>query len=171
MVYQRSEMFNDIVLFKHKPFHFRDIWGFLDHRNGDAWVSNLFLDFCTDICHHKRMIQKIEKWRIQELAQVLKRLSILMQEGKNSDWGSVFSHYAHEAQNIVGHRTFDMDALRRLSNNIVNCFAGGSSLRNLVLLQKEPINMDALNQEFRETIRLLFTILGSFEEKWKEPIH
>lgn len=117
------------------------------------------------------MIQKIEKWRIQELGQVLKRLSILMKEGKNSDWGSVFSHFSHEAQNIVGHGTFDPEALKRLSNNIINCFEGGSSLRNLVLLQNEPTKMDALNKEFRETIRLLFTILGSFEEKLKEPIH
>ena len=94
-----------------------------------------------------------------------------MKEGKNSDWGSVFSHFAHEAQTILGHRTFNLDALKRLSNNIIHCFEGASSLRKLVLLQKEPMKMNALNQEFRETIRLLFTILGSFEEKWEEQVH
>ncbi len=124
-----------------------------------------------DICHYRLVIQKIEKWRIQELEQVLVRLSVLMKEGKNSDWGSVFSHFAHEAQSIVGHKTFDLDALKKLSNNIIHCFEGGSSLRKLVLLQKEPMKMDVLNQEFRETIRLLFTILGSFEEEWEEQVH
>lgn len=117
------------------------------------------------------MIQKVEKWRIQELGQVLKRLSLLMQTGKNSDWGSVFSHFSLEAQNIAGHNKFDLNAIKRLSQNIVTCFEGGSSLRNLVLLQKEPKQMETINQEFREAIGLLFVILASIEEKLEEPIN
>ena len=47
------------------------------------------------------MIQKVEKWRIQELEQVLIRISLLMRKGSNSDWASVFSHCAQEAKHLA----------------------------------------------------------------------
>ena len=91
------------------------------------------------------MIQKVEKWRIQELEQVLNRLAMLLHKGKSSDWGNVFSHFAQEAQNIAAHRKFNLDALKRLSQNIVNCFEGISSLRNLVLIQENPQKKGCMN--------------------------
>jgi hypothetical protein len=117
------------------------------------------------------MIQKVEKWRIQELEQVLNRLALLLMKGKSSDWGNVFSHFAQEAQNIAAHQKFNLDVLKRLTQNIVNCFEGVSSLRNLVLIQENPKKKDTLNREFREALRVLFAILASIEEKWTEPIN
>jgi hypothetical protein len=117
------------------------------------------------------VIQQVEKWRIQELIQVLNRLSLLLRKGENSDWANVFSHYALEAQYLADHTKFNLDMLKRLAKNIANCFDHISSLRNLVLTHENARKMDILNREFRKTIRLLFEILASIEEKWTEPVH
>ena len=117
------------------------------------------------------MIQKIEKWRIQELEQSLNRLSLLLRKGKSFDWANVFSHFAQEAKVLVDHKKFDLDKIKRLAQNIVNCFDHVSSLRNLVLTHENARKMDILNREFRKTIRLLFEILASIEEKWTESVN
>lgn len=117
------------------------------------------------------VIQKVEKWRIQELGQVLDRLSLLLRKGENSEWANAFSHFTQEAQNLAAHKKFDLDVLKRLAKNIVHCFDDASSLRNLVLIQKNPNHMEILNQEFRDVIRLLFEILASIEKKWTELIN
>lgn len=116
------------------------------------------------------MIQKVEKWRIQELEQVLNRLSLLMRKGANPDWANVFSHYALEAKLLADHKKFNLDMLKKLAQNIVNCFDHVSSLRNLVLTHENARKKEILNQEFRNSIRLLFEILASIEKKWTESI-
>ena len=117
------------------------------------------------------MIQKIEKWRIQELEQALNRLSLLLRKGQNFDWANVFSHFAQEANKLADHQKFNLDMLKRLAQNIINCFDHISSLRNLVLTHENPRKMDILNREFRNAIRHLFEIITSIEKKWTEPIH
>jgi hypothetical protein len=116
-------------------------------------------------------MQKIEKWRIQEMAQVLNRLSQLLRLGDNSEWANVFSHFAKEAQNLIDQKILKLDGLKRLSQNIINCFDSTSSLRNLVLIQENNKKMEILNQEFRDTIRVLFEILAAMEEKWTESVN
>lgn len=133
--------------------------------------GNPVLDFPWNICHYEIAMQKVEKWRILELEQVLNRISKLLKEGQNPDWGSVFSHFALEAHTIVVREKFDLDALQRLLRNILACFERDSSLRNLELSQKEPKNREALNKEFRETIGRLFAILSAIEKKWQEQIN
>jgi len=117
------------------------------------------------------VIQKVEKWRIQELGQVLNRLSLLLRTGENTEWANVFFHFTQEAQNLAAHKKFDLDVLKRLAQYIINCFDSTRSLHNLVLIQKNPKHMEILNQEFRDTIRLLFEILASIEEKWVESVN
>ena len=117
------------------------------------------------------MIQKVEKWRIQELEQMLKRISLLLRRGQNSDWASVFSHYALEAKNLADHKKFNLDMLKRLTQNIITCFDHVSSLRNLVLAHENARKMEILNREFRNAIRLLFEIIASLEEKWIDPVN
>jgi hypothetical protein len=117
-----------------------------------------------------KVIQKIEKWRIQELEHSLDRLAALMRQGKNPDWASVFSHFSHEAKSLTLNNRFSLDSLKRLVQNIANCFEGISSLRTLVLLHQDPKQMEILNQEFRDAIHDLFDIFVSIEKKWTEPI-
>lgn len=117
------------------------------------------------------MIQTVEKWRVQELEQALNQLSLLLRSGENSEWANVFSHFSQEAHNIAGQKNFNLDLLKNLTHNIVNCFDGISSLCNLVLNHDNPRQMEMLNNKFRETIKMLFEILASIEEKWTEPIN
>jgi hypothetical protein len=116
------------------------------------------------------VIQKVEKWRIKELEQVLNRISLLMRRGANSDWASVFSHYAQEAKHLAEREKFNLDFLKRLVLNIVNCFDHVSSLRNLVLTHENARKTEILNREFRKSISLLFEIIASIEEKWTESV-
>jgi hypothetical protein len=116
-------------------------------------------------------MQKVEKWRIQELAQVLNQISILLREGKNAEWASVFSHFAQEAYLISEKRELKIDFLIRLIENIINCFEGGSSLRNLVLQHENSKRMTKLNQEFGQRRQVLSEILIDMETKWTEPVN
>lgn len=129
------------------------------------------LDFSRDICHYRRAVQRVEKWRIQELSQVLKHLSRLLRLGQNAEWASVFSHYAQEALNLAAQESFKLDGLKRLVQNILSCFEDASSLHDLVLVQEDIKKMGNLNQEFRDAIRLLFENLAAIEEKWTESVH
>ncbi len=116
-------------------------------------------------------MQKVEKWRIQELSQVLNQISVLLREGKNAEWASVFSHFAQEAHSISEKRELKLDFLIRLIQNIINCFDGGSSLRNLVLRHENSERMARLNQEFSQRRQVLSEILTDMEAQWTEPIN
>ncbi len=116
-------------------------------------------------------MQKVEKWRILELSQILGRIALLLREGENAEWANVFSHFNQEAQNVASEKKFDLSVLKRLTQNIINCFDGTSSLSNLVLVKRNLNQMERLNQDYRTAIRDLFTILASLEEKWTEQIN
>jgi hypothetical protein len=116
-------------------------------------------------------MQKIEKWRIQELTQVLNQLAALLREGNNSEWASVFSHYAQEAHAIVQSIQFDLEGLKKLVINMRSCFDGASSLHSLILSEKNSKKMEELNQEFIRIKGLLFMLLSDLEKKWIEPIN
>jgi hypothetical protein len=116
-------------------------------------------------------MQKVEKWRIQQLAQLLDRIASLLRMGNHADWASVFSHYAHEARILAGKEKLNLDSLKRLVQNIITCFEGASSLRQLVLARENAKQMDSLNQEFREAVSHLFDIFMSIEEKWTDRIN
>ncbi len=129
------------------------------------------LDFLMDFWHHKKAMQRVEKWRIQELAQVLGQISILLREGKDAEWANVFSHFAQEAHKIFEKSELELDSLVRLIQNIVNCFDSGSSLRNLILRHDNSNRMATLNQEFSQKRNILSEILTEIETKWTETIN
>lgn len=116
-------------------------------------------------------MQKIEKWRIQELTQVLNKLAAILREGNNSEWASVFNHFAQEAHAIVQSAQLDLDGLKKLVMNMRSCFEGASSLHSLVLEEKNSKKLEVLNQEFIRIKGLLFMLLSDMEKKWIEPIN
>jgi hypothetical protein len=101
-------------------------------------------------------MQKIEKWRIVELEQVLNQISILLREGKNPEWDK---------------NDLELNSLQRLIQNIIVCFDGGSSLRSLILHHGNSNRMAKLNQEFGHKRNFLSEILTQMEAKWAEPIN
>jgi hypothetical protein len=116
-------------------------------------------------------MQKIEKWRIQELTQVLNQLAALLREGNNREWASVFNHFAQEAHALVQSAHFDSEGLQRLMKNMRTCFEGASTLHSLVLSEDNSKRMEELHQEFTRVKGLLFLLLSDIEKKWIEPIN
>jgi hypothetical protein len=116
-------------------------------------------------------MQKIEKWRIQEMALVLNRFAELLIEGQNREWGNVFSHFFQEAMIIIQKTELDLDSLKRLILSIKGCFDRASSLRGLILHLDHPSSSEKLNQEFVEERVRLQKILLDLEERTKQLIH
>lgn len=118
-----------------------------------------------------RDMQKIEKWRIQELAIVLNHLTEILKLGNHKEWANVFMHYHYESQKILLKQEFDMNDLKKLLQNIGNCFIGSSSFRNLTLWQNNQDRSDRLNKEFSRARSRLLVILAQMENQSIEYVN
>ena len=107
-------------------------------------------------------MQKVEKWRVEELALVLNELTVLLRAGNNSEWANVFSHY---------HKEFDSDSLDKLVNKIKYCFDKNSSFMNIGLKHDNPKEEQKLNQGLYLTRARLLAVLRDMEERITEHIH
>ena len=116
-------------------------------------------------------MQKIEKWRIQEMALVLHRLSDLLRLGDNSEWANVMSHYYQEAQSILLKDELDSELLNRLVLSIGNCFQGNSSFKNLSLVHEDDKRRITINNEFLDTRDRLLQIIRDIEKRSIEYTH
>lgn len=128
------------------------------------------LDFSRNFCHHLKAMQRIEKWRVEELALVISELSDLLREGDDYEWANVFSHYHQESQKIVSSKEFNIDYLHKLVTNVMNCFSGSSSLNSLVLWHENSEERTRLNQKLFQTRARLLKILKDMEDRAVEPI-
>lgn len=117
------------------------------------------------------MQHQVEKWRLQELALILRRMMDLLKKGDNQEWASVFDHYIQEVHGILLTRDFQRDTLTRLIQNIQNCFSGMSSFKNLVLRHDNTTQMSRLNQEFYEEKLHLIEALLDFEKRMQVYIN
>ena len=118
----------------------------------------------------KTYIQKIEKWRIKELALVLFKMAGLLKSGDNREWANVFLHFHQESEQIINSTRLDLNQLKSLLRNIQNCFFGASSLMNIELCHEKLKVKEQINQELLKTRNRLFKILGEMEEKAIEYI-
>jgi hypothetical protein len=116
-------------------------------------------------------MQKIEKWRIQELAIVLNDLAELLKQGNNAEWANVFTHFYYESQKILLKQEFHLEELKKLLQNIGNCFIGNSSFRNLSLGQDRPNESNILNKEFSQARSRLLVILAQMENQSVEYVN
>ncbi len=116
-------------------------------------------------------MQKIEKWRIEELALILKELVSLLKAGSNAEWASVFSHYYFESQKILHEESLDSESLLKLVKNIKACFKEISSLRNLVLWPQDSTQDKDINQDFIALRNRLLLILEEMEKRSREYIN
>jgi hypothetical protein len=110
-------------------------------------------------------MQKIEKWRVNELALVLNELSLLLEAGKTRDWANVFSHFYYESQKIVSKDEFDSDSLTRLVKNIKNCFLSAGSFTNIILRHENSQEEARINQSLYLTRANLLRILMDLENR------
>lgn len=116
-------------------------------------------------------VQKIEKWRIKELAQVLSEISDMLRNGDNAEWANVFSHFQNESMNIISKMEFDLDALQKLITNIKNCFLGTHAFKNLALWHDNSERRIKLNQSLAFIRARLLEILEDMESRLSEYIH
>lgn len=115
-------------------------------------------------------MQKIEKWRIEELAIVLNELTALLRTGDSRDWANVFSHFYDESQKIISKKEFDLNAFSKLVTNIKNCFFNGHSFKEIALKHKYPREEIKLNEDFLFVRARLYKILMDLELRITEYI-
>ena len=108
-------------------------------------------------------MQKIEKWRVKELALILNELSLLLKAGNTRDWANVFSHFHDESQKIISKSEFDPDSLSKLVKNIKNCYFGSSSFTNIILRHENSEENAKMNQNLYLTRAGLLKILMDLE--------
>jgi hypothetical protein len=110
-------------------------------------------------------MQKIEKWRVKELALTLNELSLLLKAGNTRDWANVFSHFYDESQKIISKNEFDLDSLNKLVKNIKNCYFGSSSFKNIILRHENSEENARMNQNLYLTRAGLLKILMDLEDR------
>lgn len=116
-------------------------------------------------------MQKIETWRVKELALVLEQLSELLRQGNSYEWANVFSHFHAESQNIISKKEFDVEHVMRLIRNIKNCFHTTSTIRNLTLSSEDTPREVKINHDYHLTKARLLKILEDMEKQTIEHIH
>lgn len=114
--------------------------------------------------------QKIEKWRIEELALTLNHFGLVLKKGNNSEWANVFLHFYKETQFISASKEFDLDKIKKLLSNIKNCFSGVSSLMNIVLWHENTNEKIWINEEFPQIRSHLLKVINDIESRTKEYV-
>lgn len=116
-------------------------------------------------------MQKVEKWRVEELALVLSELTDLLKAGENREWANVFSHYHDETQKIAANTEFDSGLLSKLVRNVRDCLHGSSSFTKIALRHDNPKEEQKLNQALYLTRARLLKVIKDLEERIVELIH
>ena len=116
-------------------------------------------------------MQKVEKWRIEELHLLLKELSESLRNGDNREWASVFSHFNDETKIIISKNDFDLDSFKNLIKNIRNSFSHGISLTTLILSHENTEMKKRLNQDFLHVRARILGILKDMEFRTIETIN
>ena len=129
------------------------------------------VDFFPQFWHYLKTMQKIEKWRIQELMLVLQQLILTLKRGNSPEWANVFAHYHSESQGIFMKGHFDLHEIKKLVRNIYNCFMEGKSFTNLAFQLENQEEAYTLNNELYEYRVRLYRILNEMEERLTEYIH
>ncbi|MBN1274179.1 MAG: hypothetical protein JXB26_18095 [Candidatus Aminicenantes bacterium] len=115
--------------------------------------------------------QKIEKWRIRELALVLSELGELLKSGNNIEWANVFFHFQQEAEIISLKPHFDIDLTNKLVRNIKTCFSSFNSYKNNIPSMDSTGKGVKIIKDFCELKDRLIQLLNKIESLLEEKIH
>lgn len=116
-------------------------------------------------------MQKVPKWRVQELALVLLRLVEILRLGGNTEWANVLSHFYEETQAILRQEKLDLALLKRLLLNIQSCYKDVSSFNSLSLRHSHRDTFELLTSEFHEVRARLLRIIQEIDKHSLEYIH
>jgi len=116
-------------------------------------------------------MQKIEKWRVEELALLLFEITSLFKKGDNSEWANVFIHFQDETKNVISKRELDLDSLKRLVRNIKSCFSKSHYFNDIFLGQEDSEERARTNRDFYLVKSRLLNVLNELEKLTTEHIH
>jgi hypothetical protein len=116
-------------------------------------------------------MQKIERWRIEELTLVLKEMVSLLKRGENREWANVFEHFLLEAEGVLLRDAFNLEEFKRLVQNILCCYLEGDSFRNLELSREQEAKLRDLNHELNRLKSRLYYLLTDLQTRFVEYIH
>jgi len=116
-------------------------------------------------------MQKIERWRVEELALLLSETAALFKRGDNSEWANVFNHFHDEAENIISKVEFNVDSLQRLVRNIKNCLSGSHYFNDILLWHEDSEERARTNKDFHLVKARLLNVLNELEKLTTQRIH
>jgi hypothetical protein len=129
------------------------------------------VDFLKRVWHYGFTMQKIERWRIEELTLVLKEIVRLLKQGENREWANVFEHFLLEAEGILLRDAFNLEEFKRLVQNILCCYLEGDSFRKLEINEKQEKKRWDLNQKLNRLKGRLYYLLTDLQTRFVEYIH
>jgi len=116
-------------------------------------------------------MQKVEKWRVQELALMLEHLHDLLRKAGDNEWANVFMHFHHEAVEILSREELKLDSLKRLVQNIATGFESFHSVSNLSLGHEDFEAKSEWNRTFQRAKTRLISILTEIDKRTFEFTH
>lgn len=116
-------------------------------------------------------MDKIERWRLEELFLLLDQLVSLLRQGFNPEWAGVFSHFSEESRILLAISPLDTVKLKKLVRNIHACFVSPSSFPSLRLKPKIPSQEDVLDVEFQKVKGRLCQALKEMETRLVDYVH
>ncbi|MBM3284572.1 MAG: hypothetical protein FJY81_01730 [Candidatus Aminicenantes bacterium] len=116
-------------------------------------------------------MQKIEKWRVEELSLLLGWLVSLLKEGLNPEWAAVFSHFDDESREILAVDPVNRAKLEKLVHSIKACFAPPCSFLYLSLARGNPAEQNGLDAEFLGVKVRLCRALKDIEDRLRDYVN
>lgn len=129
------------------------------------------LAFLGRICHHTDIMQKVEKWRIQELSQILDEMADLFQKAGQAEWAQVFLHFSREASALSTRDLFELSVLQKLIRNIRCCFEEARTLESFARNQGSQEEAIRMNLAYIRIKSQLLQLISKMETAWNERIH
>jgi hypothetical protein len=129
------------------------------------------VDFLRRVWQNGFAMQKIERWRIEELTLVLKEMVSLLKRGENREWANVFEHFLLEAEGILLRDAFNLEEFKRLVQNILCCYLEGDSFRSLEIEEGRKDALQDLNQKLNRLKGRLYYLLTDLQSRFVEYIH
>lgn len=116
-------------------------------------------------------MDKLEKWRIEELVLVLKDLVSTLHQSENREWANVFDHFLGEAESLLLKDSLRISACRQLVQNILCCFLEGDSFRRMTLIPGESEEHQVQNIHFRRLKSRLYHVLTELQSRFVEYVN
>lgn len=116
-------------------------------------------------------MQKLERWRVEELGLLLSEMASLLKKGDNYEWANVLIHFHDETENMTSKREFDQDSLTKLIRNIKNCFSESHYFNDIFLWHEDPEEKARINRDFYLVKARLLNVLDELEKLSIERIN